>query len=126
MAKRNAISAVEFVKVFAPLAKQGKSALEIGQALGMTGDEDKIAIAVSVKASQLRKRLADAAVKTAEEKGLDAEATKALVKTMSDKLPRIKSRGRKGEVTELVSAIDSVLAALDAPAETEGKRAKKS
>jgi len=133
MAKRNAISAVDFVKVFAPLAKQGKSALEIGQALGMTGDEDKIAIAVSVKASQLRKRLADAAVKTAEAKGLDEKATAELVKTMSDKLPRIKSRGRKGEVTELVSAIDSVLAALDAPADEapadeapKGKKGKKS
>ena len=121
MAKRNSITAVEFVKVFAPMAKQGKSALEIGQALGMTGDSDKIAIAVSVKASQLRKRLADAAVQTATAKGLDEKATAELVKTMSDKLPRIKSRGRKGEVSELVSAIDSVLAALDAPVEAEAE-----
>ena len=117
MAKREAISAVDFVKVFAPMAKQGKSALEIGQALGMTGDKNKIAIAVSVKASQLRKRLKDAAVKTAATQGLDTKATKALVQTMEDKLPKIKSRGRKGEVTELVSAIDNVLATLDAPAE---------
>ena len=110
-AKRDSISAVDFVKVFAPMAKQGKSALEIGQALGMKGDN--IAVAVSVKASQLRKRLKDAAVKTAASKGLDAEATKALVETMEAKLPKIKSRGRKGEVDELVSAIDSVLSALD-------------
>lgn len=111
--RRDAISAVDFVKVFAPMAKQGKSALEIGQALGMTGEDKKIASAVSVKASQLRKRLADAARKTAAEKGLDAEATDALVKTMSEKLPVIRSRGRKAEVSELVSAIDSVLEGLD-------------
>lgn len=111
--RREAIPAVDFVKVFAPMAKQGKSALEIGQALGMTGDKEKIAIAVSVKASQLRKRLAEAAAKTAAEKGLDEKATAELVKTMSDKLPRIRSRGRKAEVSELVDAIDAVLEGLD-------------
>jgi len=112
--RRDAIDAVTFVKTFAPMAKQGKSALEIGQALGLTGDEDKIASAVSVKASQLRKRLKEAAVKTAAAKGLDEAATAELVKTMGDKLPCIKSRGRKTEISELVSAIDSVLDALDA------------
>ena len=111
--RREAIPAVDFVKVFAPMAKQGKSALEIGQALGLTGDEKKIAAAVSVKASQLRKRLADAARKTAAEKGLDEKATAELVETMQNKLPTIQSRGRKAEVTELVSAIDSVLEGLD-------------
>jgi len=111
--RREAIDAVTFVKTFAPMAKQGKSALEIGQALGMKGDKDKIAIAVSVKASQLRKRLKEAAVKTAVLKGLDESATAELVKTMGDKLPRIKSVGRKTEVAELVSAIDSVLEGLD-------------
>ena len=111
--RREAIPAVDFVKVFAPMAKQGKSALEIGQALGMVGEPDKIAIAVSVKASQLRKRLAEAAEKTAKAKGLDEQATAELVKQMSDKLPRIKSRGRKAEVSDLVSAIDSVLEGLD-------------
>ena len=112
-ARREAIDAVTFVKVFAPMAKQGKSALEIGQALGMTGEPDKIAIAVSVKASQLRKRLTEAAAKAAIDKGLDEKSTAELVKSMSDKLPRIKSRGRKSSTEDLVSAIDSVLADLD-------------
>lgn len=107
------IGAVEFVGVFTRMAKQGKSALEIGQALGMTGDEDKIAQAVSVKASQLRKRLKEGAVAKARLEGLNAEQTADLVKQMSDKLPRIKSKGRASEVSELVSAIDAVLAELD-------------
>ena len=40
--RREAIDAVTFVKVFAPMAKQGKSAHEIGLALGMTGEKAKI------------------------------------------------------------------------------------
>lgn len=111
--RRESISAVDFVKVFAPMAKAGKSAFEIGQALGMTGDKAKVATAVSVKASQLRKRLADAAVKTAAANKLDKKATAELVEKMKTKLPSIKSRGRQASTDELVTAIDEVLADLD-------------
>jgi hypothetical protein len=116
---KSVVSAVEFVGVFTRLAKQGKSALEIGQALGLKGTEDQVSQAVSVKASQLRKRLKEGALATARLKGLDKEATETLVKEMADKLPRIKSKGRASEVSELVSAIDAVLAELDGPADDE-------
>ena len=52
-------------------------------------------------------------MKTAAAKGLDEKATAELVETMKNKLPSIKSRGRKTEVADLVSAIDDVLAGLD-------------
>jgi len=111
------LSAVEFVKVFAPLAKAGKSAFEIGQALGLEGDEDKVSQAVSVKASQLRKRLKESAESAAKAQGMDKEATEALVAAMGAKLPRIRSKGRASEVSDLVSAIDEALAAINAPAD---------
>ncbi len=114
---KSIVSAVDFVGTFTRLAKQGKSALEIGQALGLKGTEDQISQAVSVRASQLRKRLKEGALATARLKGLDKEATETLVKEMSEKLPRIKSKGRASEVSELVSAIDAVLAELDGPAD---------
>lgn len=117
MVRRDAVSAVDFVKVFAPMAKAGKSALEIGQALGFEGDEDKISAAVSVKASQLRKRLKEAALSAAKAQKLDEKATEALVVSMSAKLPRIHSKGRASEVSDLVSAIDAALAVINAPAD---------
>jgi hypothetical protein len=115
MAKRSALSAVEFVRVYGPMAKQGKSALEIGQALGFTGDAKKVAIAVSVKASQLRKRLINAAKSKAAAEGLSDEDANMLVATMANKLPKIRGgeRGRKSDVTAIVSALDEVLAAID-------------
>jgi CRISPR/Cas system CSM-associated protein Csm2 small subunit len=117
MANRNPMKAVEFVSVFTRLAKEGKSALEIGRVLGLKGDNQKVSQAVSVKASQLRKRLKESAVSAAKANGLDEAATATLIKTMANKLPRIKSKGRASEVSELVSAIDSVLAELDAPSD---------
>lgn len=120
--RRNTIGSVEFVRIYGPLAKQGKSALEIGQALGMAGDAKKVAIAVSVKASQLRKRLMESAQLKAKEQGLSDEDTAALVQAMGDKLPHIRgaNRGRKAAgVSEIVAALDEVLAALDTPAEPE-------
>jgi len=114
MAKRDSISAVEFVKTFTPLARQGKSALEIGKALGLKGSAEQVAQFVSIKASQLRKRLKSEAARLASERGLDAAATDALVAEMGNRLPRIKSAaGRKSNVGEIVSAIDSVLAELN-------------
>lgn len=118
MAKRSesvVLSSVDFVKVFAPMAKQGKSSLEIGRALGFKGSDEKVSQMVSSKATILRKRLRDSAVETAKAKGLNEADTEALVALMGNKLPRIKSKGRPSEVGELVDAIDSVLAELDAP-----------
>jgi hypothetical protein len=113
MVKRESISATDFVKVYVPMALANKSALEIGQALGLEDEPVKIAQFVSVKASQLRGRLADKAAKVAAVQGLDSEATEAFVKSATDKLPKIKSRGRKSGTDELVSMLDSILASVN-------------
>ena len=117
MAKREnvAVDSVTFVKAFAVMAKQGKSALDIGRFLGLKGSDEKVSLMVSAKASMLRKRLKEAAVFSARAKGLNEVDTDALVALMGNKLPRIKSKGRPSEVGDLVDAIDSVLAELDSP-----------
>ena len=119
MAKREnvAVDSVTFVKKFAVMAKQGKSALDIGRSLGLKGSDEKVSLMVSAKASMLRKRLKESALVSAKAKGLNEADTDALVALMGNKLPRIKSKGRPSEVGELVDAIDSVLAELDAPQE---------
>jgi len=117
MTKREnvAVDSVTFVKTFAVMAKQGKSALDIGRSLGLKGSDEKVSLMVSAKASMLRKRLKESAVVSAKAKGLNEVDTDALIALMGNKLPRIKSKGRPSEVGELVDAIDSVLAELDAP-----------
>ena len=117
MAKREnvAVDSVTFVKAFAVMAKQGKSALDIGRFLGLKGSDEKVSLMVSAKASMLRKRLKESAVVSAKAKGLNEVDTDALIALMGNKLPRIKSKGRPSEVGELVDAIDSVLAELDSP-----------
>jgi hypothetical protein len=117
MAKREnvAVDSVTFVKTFAVMAKQGKSALDIGRSLGLRGSDEKVSLMVSAKASMLRKRLKESALAEATGKGWDKEKTEAYVSMLGNKLPRIKSKGRPSEVGELVDAIDSVLAELDAP-----------
>lgn len=119
MAKREALDMLEFVKVFAPMARQGKSALEIGQALGVEGDAAKVAQFVSVKASQLRARLAKSAQKEAAERGLSAEDTAKLVEIMTAKLPKLKSRGRQNGTSELVSTLDALLAEVNGETDSE-------
>jgi hypothetical protein len=52
---------------------------------------------------------------SAKAKGLNEADTDALVALYGNKLPRIKTKGRPSEVGELVNAIDSVLAEMDAP-----------
>lgn len=121
MAKREAIAAVDFVNVFAPMALAGKSALEIGQALGVEGDAEKVAQFVSVKSSQLRARLVKAAEAAAVEQGLDADATEALVKAAAAKMPKLKSRGRKSDTASIVSALDAILASVNGESESESE-----
>lgn len=117
MAKRNSVEALDFVKVFAPMAREGKSALEIGQALGVEGDAAKVAQFVSVKASQLRARLIASAEKQAKEKGLSVEDSAALVKHVGEMLPKLKSHGRKSGTNEIVSVLEGLLASVNGEAE---------
>ena len=114
MSRRESVSSADFMRVFAREARLGKSALEIGQVMGLTGDGKKIATYVSVKCSQLRKRLGEAALEKAKSEGLDSEATAALVKATTEKLPRLRMRGRPPGTEDIMSALDGILAELDA------------
>ncbi len=85
-AKRDAIGAVDFLKVYVPLAREGKSAKEIGAALG------RDATFVLVKASQLRKSIRD---------GEGDEAVKA---ARLAKVPELKRGG--GKVMNALDALE--------------------
>ena len=109
MAKRKnrsvGLSAVDFVRGYTPLARAGKSALEIGKSLGVPGTDKEVASYVSVKSSQLRKKLVEIAVAEATAKGLSAEETAVLVQAMRDKLPKIKGANRPGRQANVMSAV---------------------
>jgi CRISPR/Cas system CSM-associated protein Csm2 small subunit len=107
------MTACDFAKVFAPMARDGKSALEIGQALGIKGDAAKVAQFVSVKASQLRARMAKDAEDKAKKENLSPEDTEKLVAATVAKLPKLKSRGRQSGTAELVSMLDSLLTSVN-------------
>ena len=119
MAKREnvTVSFESFAKVFLPMVREGKSALEIGKAVGFKGTDEKITLATSAKAAQLRGKLKMLALDTAAKQGLGEKETNALVSEMTSKIPRIKGGGRPSKVGELVSVIDGILAELDTPPE---------
>jgi hypothetical protein len=119
MAKREVatVSFESFAKVFLPMVREGKSALEIGKAVGFKGTDEKITLATSAKAAQLRGKLKMLALDTAAKQGMDEKQTNALVSEMTSKIPRIKGGGRPSRVGELVSMIDGILAEIDAPPE---------
>lgn len=114
--RREAIDAVSFLEVYAPLARAGKSALEIGKELGLTGDENKIAAYVSVKASSLRKALKQEASIRMKELGLKGEDANKLWAIVSDRVPKMKrgARSSGNGVSFAASAIAEALAELDA------------
>ena len=113
------ISRDEFLSVYVPKARSGKSALEIADALGIEEtDEKRRKQFVSQKVSNYRRELQAAALEVATSQGLDEEATTKLVEEYADKLPRLR-RGRNRASTELVSFLDDLLAQADAEPETE-------
>ena len=97
------------------MAKQGKSTLEIGTALGITGTEKEIRSYVSIKASNLRVALKTRAEEAAKEGELDADATKALVDAAVAKVPTLR-RGRAVDAN-LDSILSDIIAKADAPPE---------
>lgn len=114
-----------FCKVYVPMARAKKSALEIGKALGVDKMEGKdtdakVSQFVSQKASNYRKELKASAEAAAKKQELDAEATKALVEATTAKLPKLSVRNRtSGE--DLASFLDSLLEECDAPPAEEGE-----
>lgn len=115
MTKKNSISNEKFYEVYVPAAKEGRSALEIGNMLGIEGDEKKVAQFVTVKAAQLRKQLKDNILQRASEKGLSKEKTDEAVSQVATKIPKLKTRGRhKKELSEqLKNDIEDILSACD-------------
>lgn len=110
----NKVSTLDFCAKYPALARAGKSALEIGQAFGLKGTDQQIASFVSIKATNLRKRLTENAEAKAKELGLDEVKTAELVKMSAAKVPGIKSHSRVNKTAEIMSALDAALAALDA------------
>jgi len=104
------VDTLRFVETFATMVKQGKSALEVGQALGLQGDSKRIAQYVNIKASQIRKKLEQSATNRAKLLGLNPEDTAKLVSETVGRLPRIRAQGRPAQVT---NAILDVLNRLD-------------
>ena len=107
------IDRATFCRAYVPMAKAGKSALEIAVALGVDkpSDEEKSQF-VSQKASNYRKELRAAALKAAEKQGLDEAATKELVESAAAKLPKLSVRTRT--VENFSAFLDELLAECDA------------
>jgi hypothetical protein len=108
------IDRATFCRAYVPMAKAGKSALEIANALGVdkATDEEKSQF-VSQKASNYRKELRAAALKSAAKAGLDKDATAKLVEESVAKLPKLSVRTRTTE--DFGSFLDDLLAECDAP-----------
>ena len=109
---RNSVDSAKFYEVYYPMAKEGKSAYDIGVALGVQGDKKEIAQFVSIKASNMRKALQTKAEAKAKAAELDDAATKALVDAAVAKMPKLQGRGRVGN--DLEAMMDELLAKLEA------------
>lgn len=109
MSRRTSISARDFCSKFIPMAREGKSAVEIGRALGLEGEDIKVAQYVTTKASQLRKKFVEAALSKlpANASAKRREATESEAKA---KIPVLQGRGRKKEdMDELASFVEGLV-----------------
>lgn len=108
----NRIDRATFCRAYVKMAKAGKSALEIANALGVDKptDEEKSQF-VSQKASNYRKELRSAALASAAKSGLDKAATDKLVAESAAKLPKLSVRTRTTE--NFGSFLDELLAECD-------------
>ena len=113
-----------FCRTYLPMAKDGKSALEIGKALGVDklegkDTDEKVSQFVSQKANNYRKELRNRAAIVAVEQKLDEKATAKLVDSAAAKLPKLQTRTRTTE--DFGAFLDSLLAECDAPPAEEGE-----
>ena len=113
------IDRVEFCTTFIPMARTGKSALEIGQALGFEGTNAQISTKVSQKSGGYRKELGEEALRIAANQGLDQEATDALVIASKAKMPKLTSGARTHKVREpkndFAELLDNLFEQADTP-----------
>lgn len=112
MSRRESLDLESFVKVYVPMAKAGKSALEIARELGLAGTDKQIVAYVTVKASNVRAELKRRAELAAKEAGLSPEKTGELVKATVAKMPKLSTRGKRS-TKDIVSVLDSILSRCD-------------
>lgn len=103
-----------FCPTYLHMAKEGKSAVEIGNALGVDKLEGKdtpakVAQFVCQKASNYRKELREQARAKAQEAGLNKKDTEKMVTEAAALLPKLQTRTRQAKdfaayLTELVAA----------------------
>ena len=109
--RREAMDDLEFAKVYIPMAKEGKSALDIANALNVGGDDKSAAQYVTIKAHNIRKKLEKEARAVAVKENLDEDATEALVVSTTAKMPKLQTRGRRPAVTNMTAALDALFEA---------------
>lgn len=108
-----------FVETYVPMAKEGKTALEIADALKIDGSAEKRAKYVSIRASQIRQELKNEGKKKAEEDGLSAEEKEKYISQLVDMIPKLKTRKRKSTFNSFVSHLENVLTQCDETEETK-------
>jgi len=108
------ITQKDFVGVYVPMAREGKSALEIGEALGFEGDPKTISQKVSAKATLLRKRLREEAEAAATEQKLNKKESEAFVEEVVSRLPKLNRNRTKQSV---VNMLDALIEKADTPSE---------
>ena len=112
------IDKATFCRKYVPMAKAGKSALEIGKALGVDTFKDtdtKVSQFVSQKASIYRKELKLAAEAVAKKEGLSDEDAATKVRETMAKLPKLQTRTRV--VVDFAAFLDGLIADCDTPQE---------
>jgi len=107
------ISRKQFCEVYVPMARSGKSATEIGRAIGLEGEDKEVALKVSQRATVYRKQLKSEAENAAKSQGLNKKETQELVEKTAELMPKLKTRSRESE--SLSSFLTDLLAKADAP-----------
>ena len=106
-----------FLDTFAPMAREGKSAVEIGRALGIEGDDKSVSMKVSQKATVYRKEFAEFAEVEADKQGLKGAKREAYLESVAALVPKLKTRNRAS--TAVSDYVAKMLAAADSEEETE-------
>lgn len=115
MARR--INSNDFATVYIPMARDGKSAAEIAERLGIAGDD--AANYVCIKACQLRRKIKERAVEKANELSLKGKKRDDFISEMEAKVPKLKKRAGKSQIDDTISFIDSLISDLDAKVDDE-------
>ena len=103
-----------FLKSFMPMAKAGKSAVEIARTLGMEGEDKAVSMKVSQQAGKYRKEFKAFAVADANKKELEGEEREKYLDSVDALIPKLKTRTR-----EKAKALGGMIAQMLADADSE-------